>query len=114
VYADAKNWGIDRDDFLWYVKPGGRTRRTTEMGEGSFHRWWERCLTDAGVRYKKPHTTRHTFATSWRRRGLAVDEIQLLLGHESIRTTSDLYVHTDVSDVAEHMAEIQAGESPDS
>jgi integrase len=65
-------------------------------------------LEGAGVRYRKPHTARHTFATRWRGRGLAVDEIQLLLGHSSIRTTSDLHVHTDVEDVAERMATIEA------
>jgi integrase len=41
---------------------------------------------------------------------LAIDEIQLLLGHESIRTTSDLYVHTDISEVAAHMALIEGEE----
>jgi integrase len=42
------------------------------------------------------------------RRGLAIDEIQILLGHSSVRTTADLYVHTRVEDVAEHMALIEA------
>jgi integrase len=83
--------------------------RARPIGDGSFQRWWDRCLRGAGVRYRKPPTTRHTFATRWRRRGLAVDEIQLLRGHSSIRTTSDLYVHTDVEDVAARMALIEAG-----
>ncbi len=103
--------GVDRDDYLWYTRPGGKTRidRSHPVGEGSYHRWWSKALERAGVRYMKPHTTRHTYATRWRRRGLDVDEIQLLLGHESIRTTSDLYVHTDIRDVAARMAEL-AGE----
>jgi site-specific recombinase XerD len=58
----------------------------------------------AGVRYHKPHTTRHTFATIWRRRGLDIEEIQTLLGHASIRTTVDTYLHVDLSLIAEHMA----------
>ncbi len=57
-----------------------------------------------------PHPpTRHTFATSWRKRGLSVDELQILLGHASVATTSDLYVHIEVEDVARRMAEIEAG-----
>jgi len=104
--------GINQDEYIWYSKPGGGpVHRAHPIGDGSFHRWWDRCLKGAGVRYRKPHTTRHTFATRWRRRGLAVDEIQLLLGHSSIRTTSDLYVHTDVEDVAARMALIEAGSS---
>jgi integrase/recombinase XerD len=104
--------GIDRDDFLWYTRPGGKSviSRAKPIGEGSFHRWWATSLDRAGVRYMKPHTTRHTYATAWRREGLDVDEIQLLLGHESIRTTSDLYVHTDIRDVAARMAELRGEE----
>jgi integrase len=64
-------------------------------------------ITEASGR-SAPHTARHTFATRWRRRGLAIDEIQILLGHSSARTTADLYVHARVEDVAEHMALIEA------
>lgn len=107
--------GVNRDDYLWHTRPGGgqHVSREKPIGEGSFARWWERALGSAGVRYMKPHTTRHTFATWWRRAGLDVDEIQVLLGHESIRTTSDLYVHTDVSDVAARMDAIIAARTPD-
>ncbi len=90
--------GIGRDDFLWYSRPGGRTRikRTTPISNTSFDNWWTRCLTKAGVRHRNPHMTRHTCATRWRQHGLEMEEIQLLLGHESIRTTSDTYVQTNV------------------
>jgi integrase len=81
--------------------------REKPVGEGTFARWWRRCLDEAGVAYRNPHTARHTFATRWRRRGLGLDEIQLLLGHASIQTTSDLYVHTGIEDVASRMAELE-------
>jgi len=105
----------ERDHVFYSVRANdvvSRRQRENPIGEGTFARWWRRCLTDAGVRYRTPHTARHTFATRWRLRGLAIDEIQILLGHSSIRTTSDLYVHTQVQDVAEHMAIIEAGEAP--
>ena len=100
--------GINPDDYLWHTRPGGGSviQRDRPIGEGSFARWWRRSLEQANVRYLNPHAARHTYATTWRRRGLPVDEIQLLLGHESIRTTSDLYVQTDIADVAAHMAQI--------
>lgn len=107
---------VGRDDFVFYsVKANDRMRklvRSGPVGEGTFARWWRRSLLTAGVRYRVPHTTRHTFATHWRRSGLALDEIQILLGHASIQTTSDLYVHTNVLDIAEHMRLIEAGERP--
>ena len=102
--------GIEPSDHLWYDKPGGGAlRRSHPIGETVFHRWWVRCLKDARVDYRNPHTTRHTYATTWRRRGLAIDEIQILLGHASVQTTSDLYIHQKVEDVAAHMARIEAG-----
>jgi integrase len=97
--------GLDPDDFLWYCNPGGtpdnrhdRPKNTTGMQQ-----WWERCVVAAGVPYRKMHTTRHTYATRWRERGLPLDDLQLMLGHESVQTTSDLYVHTKVRDVRKRM-----------
>jgi len=84
--------------------------RDKPIGEGTFSRWWHRCLDQAGVAYRNPHTARHTFATRWRRRGLAADDLAVILGHASVRTTSDLYVQIEVSEVAERMALIEAGE----
>lgn len=100
-------YAIEPDDYVFYSvranEVSRKVMRDKPIGEGTFARWWRNCLERAGVRYRTPHTARHTFATAWRLRGLAVDEIQILLGHSSIRTTSDLYVHTQVQDVAEHM-----------
>lgn len=84
--------------------------RDKPIGEGTFSRWWRRCIDEAGVSYRNPHVARHTFATSWRKRGLAADDLAVLLGHASVRTTSDLYVQIEVSEVAERMALIEAGE----
>ncbi len=84
--------------------------RDKPIGEGTFSRWWKRSLDEAGVKYRNPHTARHTFATTWRRRGLAADDLAIVLGHASVRTTSDLYVQIDVAEVAERMALIELGE----
>ena len=101
---------LNPGEYLWYSKPGGgKVDRSGPLGETSFHRWYGRCIKAAGVRYLNPHTTRHTYATFWRREGLGLDEIQMLLGHESIQTTSDLYVHTAVEDIGRRMAAIEAG-----
>jgi len=94
-------------DHPWYSKPGGGgISRLTPIGEGSFHRWYERCIEAAGVRYLNPHSTRHTYATRLRQLGLDLDHLQILLGHASVKTTSDLYVHTTVGDVARKLEEI--------
>lgn len=101
------------DDHLWYVQRANavsrRVDRTKPIGDGSFDRWWRRCLEQAEVRYRNPHMTRHTFATRWLRRGGRLETLSVQMGHESIRTTFDLYAHLDQTDVLHDLELIQAG-----
>jgi integrase/recombinase XerD len=103
---------VDRDDFMFYTEIANDqvryVRRQKPMGEASWSRWWRRCLTDAGVRYRKPHAARHTFATNLRRQGLAIDDLKKLMGHASILTTESIYTHSTIHDVADRMREIGA------
>src|SRR5215213_7085764 len=85
--------------------------RVKPIGEGTFHRWWERCLDAAGVRYRNPHVTRHTFATRWLRRGGRLETLSMVMGHASIRTTFDLYGHLDTRDVLADMEKFDAAET---
>jgi integrase len=91
------------DDVCAHLLPI-KVSRARPLGAGSFDRWWRRSLAAAGVRYRNPHTTRHTFATRWLRRGGRLETLARAMGHESIRTTFDLYGHLDTSDVAADMA----------
>jgi integrase len=97
--------GLSPSDFLWYTRPGGtdKNRHDRPKTDSGMQGWWERCVKASGVPYRKLHTTRHTYATRWRERGLPLDDLQLMLGHESVQTTSDLYVHTEVRDVRKRM-----------
>lgn len=108
--------GVGDGEHVWYDRPvGDRSkvlRRSKPIGSSSFHRWWVRCTAAAGVRPLKPHTTRHCFATNMRRMGLAVEEVQLLLGHASYKTTADQYISSDVELVGLHMLALaEAGEA---
>jgi integrase len=106
--------GLGPDAFVWYSRRGNQrgyraVTRSRPIGEGTFHRWWERCLADASVRYRSPHTARHTFATRWLRRRGRMETLWQAMGHASIATTVDLYGHLDVSDVARDLALVEAG-----
>jgi integrase len=72
---------------------------TRPMAYSTFWRWWERCSKRAGVRYRKPHTSRHSYATKLIRAG-DLAAAQKALRHASIRTTIDVYTHLQVADVA--------------
>jgi integrase len=112
--------GLDDDDFVFYrTFANGCTssrRHDKAIGEGTFSRWWHRCLDDAGVKHRKPHTARHTFATAWRKRGLPLDDLALQLGHTDMdgrpNTKSTLiYAQRTFEDSALAMAAIEAGEA---
>lgn len=54
----------------------------------TLQRWYDEIITVSGVEKKGgPHTARHTFAVICRARGIPLEEIQLMLGHEKLETT---------------------------
>jgi integrase len=100
---------LEPNEYLWYIRPGGgRLQCSTPIGKGSFAVWWSRCLAEAGVRYRNPHTARHTFATRWLRRGGRLETLSLVMGHANIATTHTLYAHLDTSDILIDVARIDS------
>jgi len=102
---------LDRDDFLWYMRPGGTETRRHRFADGRkaiaagpFYSWWTRTLKAAEVTYRRPHMSRHSFATMWRQRGGRVETLKEVLGHDHIETTLQMYVHVTAGDIAEDMA----------
>lgn len=105
---------VEPDEYVFYKvfanATVSRRVRNQPVGEGTFSRWWRRCLDEAGVKYRNPHVARHTYATTWRRRGLAIEDIAVMMGHTDPRTTISLYTQIEVADVAARMAAIEASE----
>lgn len=65
------------------------TRLTTRSVDRNFDRY----LMESGLAGKvTPHTIRHTIATHWLENGMDLKTIQLLLGHQSLTTTT-IYTH---------------------
>jgi integrase len=96
--------GIGEDDYLWPTRPGGgRISHAKAIHPASWHWWFVSCIERAEITYRKPHTTRHTYASRWRQRGLDLADIQLLLGHDDISTTQRIYVHQGVEDSRKRM-----------
>lgn len=97
--------GVDDGDFLWYrTKANGVSRRVLRdkpIVYSGLHGWWTRCLTEAGVRYRKPHTTRHTYATKYLRAGGRLERLSRILGHANVAITESFYAHMNVTDLAE-------------
>lgn len=63
----------------------------------------QRVLATAGLPRVTFHDLRHVAASNLAARGFTLSEVQSILGHASVRTTADLYTHTDDEDVARRM-----------
>lgn len=59
----------------------------------TFSRSLKRILKDNNLPLLSPHDLRHTFATRGLESGMDMKELQELLGHSSMKLTSDLYTH---------------------
>lgn len=102
-YVSSEKLG--QDDFLWGCNPGGSFRRNHEraISDGAMQKWWRRCIDASDLEYRKLHSTRHTYATILRRRGLPLDDVSHLLRHRDYRTTGRVYVHLKSVDIAKRM-----------
>lgn len=59
----------------------------------SFSKSLKRLLDDNGLPELSPHKLRHTFATRGLESGMDMKELQVLLGHSTMKLTSDTYTH---------------------
>jgi integrase len=63
------------------------------MTRNMFQPQWRRLLKAAGVRHRKAHTLRHTFASQLLQNGESLAYVRDQLGHHSIKLTVDVYGH---------------------
>ena len=96
---------LSASDYLWGCRPGGgRLRRGALISESALRDWHRKRQAELGIPYRNFHATRHTMATYFLRRGISMQSVQAWLGHESIKTTIDLYSHLNVMDSAKELA----------
>lgn len=73
---------------------------------------WARILKDAGLKYRKFHITRHTFASLHLKYGTSLEWIKEQLGHTSIEMTYGKYCHflpKKDEDAAQKLARVIGG-----
>jgi integrase len=69
------------------------TGKRQPMEPRTLQKRFQRFLTEHGLRRIKIHTLRHTFATRSIESGFDAKTVSELLGHKSVKTTLQLYVH---------------------
>lgn len=73
--------------------------RKRRISRETLEKWVKAAGCAAGIPWLHPHVLRHTLATRVLRKTHDLSLVQRLLGHSSITTTT-IYVHTDVADMA--------------
>lgn len=58
-----------------------------------------------------PHVLRHTFCTNMARNGMAIKNLQYLMGHSDVGTTLNIYTHSRYEDAAKEMLNIRVIDS---
>lgn len=77
---------LDASPALFYGKRGGRIQ------PGGVRRLLQEIEQKSGVEHIHPHKFRRTFATNMARRGMPIQEIADLMGHDKIETTMQYIV----------------------
>lgn len=54
-----------------------------------------------------PHVLRHTFCTNMARNGMAIKNLQYIMGHSDVGTTLNIYAHSRYEDAAKEMLNIE-------
>lgn len=80
--------------WLWYT---GRCTETTHIHTSTLGEWCKRIGKMTGIETLHPHDFRHSGATLLRNAGMALEDISVLLNHESTDTTQRFYVKHDTA-----------------
>jgi site-specific recombinase XerD len=89
------------------------------MGHNGMHIWWYRCLANAGIvaegtkKGERMHKARHSAGQRLLDHSGNLKAVQMLLGHESISTTGDIYTDWDEGQLAASLESVLEHEEDD-
>lgn len=113
IVPDLIAWLRVRPDSEWFFctlsKRGGIAAGNPAGSQLTLNYTWDlvqRCCKKAGTRRIRPHWLRHTAACDWLRRGMNLEEVRELLGHEHLHTTQR-YLHVDRLEIARKFAKLE-------
>lgn len=89
-----RQYKSERKDVGEYVFRSNYRRR---MSKETIERRIKNLGESANIKKVTPHTLRRTFATHLLSKGMEIEKVQILLGHEDIKTTQ-IYAETDLAD----------------
>lgn len=84
-----------KNDDIYVYPYAADTPYTTRAWDKTVERFFKK-MDDSTVPHLTPHEFRHTFGTKLRRNGVDIYTIQKLMGHKSIKVTTETYVHNEI------------------
>lgn len=93
-----KNYYEGKTDYLIPNKTYGKMSKTN-IGQA-----WRTCMKQAGLKVKRPHSSRHWYASTFMKRKKDLLALQRQLGHSDISTTSR-YLHMSGEEISKLMME---------
>lgn len=97
---------------------GGTEHREKAMSAHAIHRWWYRCLANAGVvdvgttSGERMHKARHSAGQRVLDKTGNLKAVQMFLMHKSIQTTGDTYTDWDDAALALTLAHVLLSDNP--
>lgn len=95
--------GYDRTDLVFPNEAGEL------QDQSNFRKEFEKILGKIEIRYRPPHTFRHSFTSIMRQNGYSLEVIADILGHSSILTTGDIYSHASADDLKKAVNSFKIG-----
>ena len=86
-------------------------RTGTPAKNSSYDTHLYKLCDEAGIKHFSMHVLRHTYATRAIERGVQPKVLQKLLGHASIQTTMDKYVHVTDDSMANAIKQFEGANS---
>ncbi len=72
----------------------------------SYEELYKRKLKKLKIKYKKFHCLRHTFATKCVEFGMPIKDLSMILGHSSVSTTLNIYVHPNLQSSVKYLNQL--------
>jgi len=85
---------------IFISKSSKKSMRGKPIGRKAFLQMCIKVANQAGVPHFGPHALRHWFATQLLLKGVPIAHVSRLLGHSSIKTTENIYIHFLPTDLA--------------
>lgn len=98
--AESKRGKVFNEDYVFVDKNG------EFVDPANYNNLLTFVCDSKGIRHISMHGLRHTFATMCAKNGMKPKVLQEIIGHEDIKTTLNIYVHTDEEEIKSEMSKV--------